>query len=198
MSFRTGAKRTETARTDCEDARWSLEIGNNSTSTLNSNLLTNWRWIHATISQRVNFGNVDIANAKWMALANWKVAIFYVVNGAALELQFACKSYVSVITLRFKYWNFERGVFTRQYWWFPFVFRIVALKYWCLGVSLLSGVLGKLIRVVSVRRQLAEKKRPVIRYTRGSQTFPSKGRIRFQWNPKRPDKIPVKPKRART
>ena len=38
--FRTGAKRTKTVRTDCEDARWSLEIGNNSTSTLNSNLLT--------------------------------------------------------------------------------------------------------------------------------------------------------------
>ena len=36
-----------------------------------------------------------------MAFANWKVGIFYVVNGAALELQFARKSYVSVIALRF-------------------------------------------------------------------------------------------------
>ena len=53
--FWTGAKRTETVRTDYEDASWRLEIGNNSTRTLNSNLLTNWRWIHATISQRVNF-----------------------------------------------------------------------------------------------------------------------------------------------
>ena len=136
MQFRTGAKRTETARTDCEDARWSLEIGNNSSSTLNSYLLTNWRWIHATISQREFFWQCCIANAKWMLFANWKVAIFYVVNGAALELQFACKSYVSVIRLRFwaprKYWNLERGVFTRQYWRFAFVFWIVALEYWCL------------------------------------------------------------------
>ena len=60
--FRTGAKCTGTARTDYEDARWSLKIGNNSSSTLNSNLLTNWRWIHATISQRVNFRKCCIAN----------------------------------------------------------------------------------------------------------------------------------------
>ena len=98
MQFRTGTKRTETAR---EDARWSLEIENISTSTQNSNLLTNWRWIRGTISHRVNFRKCCIANAKWMAFANWKVAIFYVVNGAALELQFARKSYGSVFTLRF-------------------------------------------------------------------------------------------------
>ena len=42
-------------------------------------------------------------------------------------------------------------------------FWLFALEYWCLGVSLLSGVLGKLIWAVSVRRQLAEKERPVIR-----------------------------------
>ena len=36
-----------------------------------------------------------------MAFANWKVAIFYVLNGAALEQQFARKSYVSVTALRF-------------------------------------------------------------------------------------------------
>ena len=101
MQFRTGAKHTETECTECEDARWSLEIGNNSTSTLNSNLLTNWWWIHATISQRVNFRQCCITNAKWMVFANWKVVIFYVVIGAVLELQFAHKSYVSVITLRF-------------------------------------------------------------------------------------------------
>ena len=161
MQFRTGTKRTETARTDCEDARWSLELGNNSPGTLNSNLLTNWQWIHATVSQRVNFWQCCIANAKWMAFANWKVAMFYVVNGAALELQFARKSYVSVIMLRF--WG--GGVFTCQYRRFAFVFRIVALEYWCLGVSLSSRVFGKLIRAVGVRRQLAEKKCPVIRYT---------------------------------
>ena len=143
---------------------------NGSTSTLNSNLLTNWWWIHATISQRVNFWQCCIANAKWMPFGNWKVAIFYVVNGAALELQFARKSYVSVITLRF--WAPEsteiwRGVCSRinindlRF----FFLRIVALEYWCLGVSLLSGVFDKLIRAVSVRRQLAQKKRPVIRYT---------------------------------
>ena len=126
MQFRTGTKCTETARTDCEDACWSLEVGNNSTSTLNSNLLTNWQWIRATIAQRVNFRQCCIANAKWMAFANWKVAIFYVVNGAALELQFARKSYVSVIQIVIlsarKYWKLERGVFTRQYCWFAFVF----------------------------------------------------------------------------
>ena len=39
--FRTGTKRTETARIDCGDAHWSLEIKNkiDATSTLNSNLL---------------------------------------------------------------------------------------------------------------------------------------------------------------
>ena len=114
MQFRTGAKRTKTARTDCEDERWSLEIENNSTSTPNSNLLTNWRWIHGTISQRVNFQKYCIANAKWMAFANWKVAIFYVVNGAALEQQFARKSYVSVLNCvailsARKCWNFDRA-----------------------------------------------------------------------------------------
>ena len=59
--FRTvqnALKLTETARTDCEDARWSLEIGNSSSGALGSNLLTGWRWVRATISQRVNFGNV--------------------------------------------------------------------------------------------------------------------------------------------
>ena len=34
-----------------------------------------------------------------------------------------------------------------------------------LGVSLLIGVFDKLIRAVGVKRQRAEKKRPVIRYT---------------------------------
>ena len=78
-----------------------------------------------------------------MAFANWKVAIFYVVNGAALELQFARKScvhnYVAILSA-WKYWNFERGKFTHQYWWYAFVFRIAALEYWCLGVSLLNRI----------------------------------------------------------
>ena len=139
--------------------RRALEPGdwNNSTSTLNSNLLTNWQ-IPATISQRVNFRQCYIANAKWMAFA--KVAIFYVVNGAVLELQFARKSYVCnyiAILSAQKCWHFERGVFTHHYWWFAFVFQIVALGYWCLRVSLSSGVFAKLIRAVSVRRHLAEK-----------------------------------------
>ena len=89
------------------------------------------------------FRQCCIANAKWMAFANWKVAIFYVLNGAALELQFVRKSYVSIIRLRF--WapeNIEswRGViFTHQYCRFAFVFRIVALEYWFLRVSLSNG-----------------------------------------------------------
>ena len=98
--------------TDYEDARWSLENGNNSASTLNSisNLLTNWWWIH-----KVNFPQWCIANAKWMAFANWKVVFFYMVNGAALELHFARKSYVSGIMLRF--WapentEISRGVYS--------------------------------------------------------------------------------------
>ena len=71
---------------------------------------------------------------------------------------------LSGIVLRF--WAPEsaenlRGV----YWRFAFVFRIVALEYWCLGVSLSNRVFGKLIRAVSVWRQLAQQKRPVIRYT---------------------------------
>ena len=110
-----------------------------------------------------------MTNAKWMAFANWKVAIFYVVNGAALELQFARKSYVYVITLLF--WapestEISRGVCSRvNIDNFFFFFWIVALEYWCLGVFLLSGVFGKLIQAGSVRRKLAEKKRLVIRYT---------------------------------
>ena len=36
-----GAKCTEIAHTDYEDARWSLDLGNKSSSILNSNLLTN-------------------------------------------------------------------------------------------------------------------------------------------------------------
>ena len=43
-----------------------------------------------------------------------KVAIFYVVNGAALEVQFARKSYVSVITLRF--WAPESTEIWRGVW----------------------------------------------------------------------------------
>ena len=63
-----GAKRTETTRTDYEDARWSLNLGNNSWSILNSNFLTSSRWIHCTISQRNFFGNVaSPMQSEWQA-----------------------------------------------------------------------------------------------------------------------------------
>ena len=173
MQFRTGAKRTETARTDCEEVRWSLEIENNSTSTLNSNLLTNWWWIHTTISHlRVNFLKCCIANAKWMAFAfteklqsfTW-LTVLRLSCSLQLCTQILCvRNYIAILSARIKAEILRGGVFTRQYWWFAFVFRIVALEYWCLGVSLSIGVCDKLIRAVSVRTQLAEKKRPVIRY----------------------------------
>ena len=82
----------------------------------------------------------------------------------SLHANLCVRNYVAILSAQ-KYWKFERGVFTRQYWWFAFVFQIVALKYLCLGVFLSIGVFDKLIRAVSVKWQLAEKKRPVIRYT---------------------------------
>ena len=68
-----------------------------------------------------------------MAFANWKVAIFYVVNDLTV-LRLSCSLHanpMSVIMLRF--WAPEsaeilRGVFTHNYWRFAFVFQIVALE----------------------------------------------------------------------
>ena len=107
-----------------------------------------------------------------MAFANWKVAIFY-----ETVLRLSCSLHVNPITpmmtcvriklccdfQRPKILKFREGCVHTSiiYWRFAFVFRIVALEYWCLGVSLLSGVLGKLIRAVSIRRQLAEIRKEV-------------------------------------
>ena len=44
--------------------------------------------------------------SEWRLQTEKLSTIFYVVNGAALELQFARKSYVSIITLQF--WAPER------------------------------------------------------------------------------------------
>ena len=60
MQFRTGAIRTETVRTDCEDPRWSLGIENKHPKFQFTHKLT----IHATISQIINFQQCCIANAK--------------------------------------------------------------------------------------------------------------------------------------
>ena len=117
-------KCTETARTNCEDARlarWSLEIENNSTlqltSTLNYNLLTNWRWLHATISvhTKSKFSAMLHRQCKVNGVCNWKIVILWL-----MPLRLSCSLHNSMfaITLRFwapqKLWIFERGLFKRK------------------------------------------------------------------------------------
>ena len=86
-------------------------------------------------------------------------------SSAHLIIHSLCALQISVrfSPVRILCYDFE-GVFTRQYRpRFAFVFQIVALEYWCLGVSLSKGVFDKLIRAVNDWRQLAQTKRPVIR-----------------------------------
>ena len=76
------------------------------------------------------FGNFRHHQCKTYAVA--KLAIFYMLNAAVLELQFACKilcSEIHLIVRRESDENFEKGLFKRQYWRFAFVFRIFLLEY---------------------------------------------------------------------
>ena len=77
---------------------------------------------------------------------------------------FQCVLRLTGIVLRF--WTPESAEILRGVCWHVHIddlrlcFEIVALEYWCLGVSLSNRVFDKLIRAVRVWRRLAQKKRP--------------------------------------
>ena len=194
MQFRTGAniaKCTDTARTNCEDSRWSLEIGNNSWSTLNSNLLKNWQWIHATKSKI--FGNVASPMAmQWQCKVNGvcklKSCYLYLSFTWLTVLRLSCSLHANPMCPwlgcefeRPKVLKFGEGcVHTSILTNFEFVYRIVALEYWCLGVFLSNGVFDKLIQAVSVWRRLAQKKCAVIMVIRYTIIHFKKNKLRIK------------------
>ena len=100
------------------------------------------------ISQSVNLRQCCITNAKWMAFPNTKVAIFNVVNAAALELhavypQILCSEIHRELSTTKVMTFWEGSIQTSFLAICKFVFWIVPLEYWCPWVTLSSGVFFK-------------------------------------------------------